>query len=66
MKFVGEVLKNVEGIQNFYIAGLLIFIVLLIFIMYRTIRIPKKDLIEFKTSIFEKDEVSSYDKFIQL
>jgi len=64
MKFVGEVLSNVQGIQNFYIAGLLIFIILFIIILYRTIKIPKKVLIEYKTSIFEKDEISVNDKNI--
>ena len=57
MKFVGEVLGSIGGIQNFYIAGLLIFIAMFIIIVYRTIKIPKKDLINYKTSIFEKDEV---------
>lgn len=57
MKFVGEVLADIEGIQNFYIIGILIFLALFIVILYRTIRIPKKDLINFKTSILEKDEV---------
>ncbi len=57
MKFAGEIMKNVQGIQYFYILGLLIFIVLFIIIVYRTVKIPKKDLESFKTSIFEKDEI---------
>ena len=61
MKFVGEVLGNVNGIQYYYIAGLLIFISLLAVIVYRTIKIPKKELIDIKTSIFEKGELLESD-----
>ena len=49
MSFVGNVLKNVDGIQYFYIAGILIFISLFIVIAYRTVKIPRKDLDDFKT-----------------
>jgi len=61
MKFVGEVLGDVQGIQNFYIAGLIIFMGLFILVLYRTLKIPKKDLVSYKTSIFENDEVSIND-----
>ncbi len=59
MKFVGEVIGNVQGIQYFYIVGLLIFIALFVVIVYKTFKIPKKDLEGFKTSIFDKDEIGN-------
>ena len=59
MSFVGNVLQNVNGIQYFYIAGILIFITLFIVIVYRTVKIPRKDLNDFKTSIFDEEELKS-------
>ncbi len=59
MSFVGNVLQNVDGIQYFYITGILIFITLFIVIVYRTIKIPSKDLDDFKTSIFDEEELKS-------
>jgi len=56
MKFVSEVLGVVDGIQNFYIAGILIFLGLFFLMLYRTIKIPKEDLVKFKTSILDKNE----------
>jgi len=58
MNFAGNVLQNVDGIKYFYIAGILIFMALFVVILYRTIRIPRKDLEDFKSSIFENDELS--------
>ena len=57
MNFAGDVLQNVDGIKYFYIAGILIFMALFVVILYRTIRIPRKDLEDFKTSIFENGEL---------
>ena len=59
MSFVGDVLKGVEGVQYFYIAGLFIFIALFVVMIYRTIKIPKKDLEKYKTSILEEDDQES-------
>ena len=59
MGFVGEILNGVEGIKYFYIVGLLIFIILFIVMLYRTIKIPRKDLMKFKASILENDELES-------
>lgn len=55
MSFVGELMRG-EGIQMYYIVGILIFITLFIVILIRTIRIPKKDLIRYKTDILDDDE----------
>ncbi len=59
MSFVGEVLQNVDGIQYFYIVGMLIFIVLFGIVVFRTVKMPRKDLIDIKTSIFEKDDLEA-------
>ncbi|MCX6227669.1 MAG: hypothetical protein NTV75_00545 [Bacteroidia bacterium] len=62
MNFVGNVLRDVNGIQAFYTIGLLIFLTLFVVILYRTIRMPRKDLVDFKTSIFEVDELNQKDQ----
>lgn len=59
MGFVSEILNGQDGIQYFYIVGLLIFMTLFIVIVYRTVKIPKKDLMKFKTSILDNDELES-------
>jgi hypothetical protein len=59
MGFVGDVLNDVEGIQYFYIVGLLIFMILFIVVVYRTVKIPRQDLMKFKTSILENDKLQS-------
>ncbi len=56
MKIVSNVLENIEGIQIFYIIGLLIFVLLFIVILIRTIRMPKKETEEIKNSILIDDE----------
>jgi hypothetical protein len=59
MGFVGEILNKVGGIQYFYIFGLLIFMTLFIIILYRTTKIPKQDLVNFKTAILDSSELDS-------
>jgi len=59
MSFVSGVLNGVDGIQYYYIVGLLIFMTLFIVMLYRTIKIPRKDLMKFKASILENDELES-------
>jgi cbb3-type cytochrome oxidase subunit 3 len=56
---VSETLSGIEGIQWYYIAGIIIFIVLFIGVLIYAYRIPKKDLNKFKNSIFEKDELNN-------
>ena len=51
MKLVGNLLESIEGIQVFYIVGLLLFFILFIVILVRTIRRPKKEMIDIKESI---------------
>ncbi len=59
MGFVAEVLGGEKGIQIYYIIGILIFIGLTIMIVFRTMRIPKSTINEYKTSILDKEELAS-------
>jgi hypothetical protein len=56
MDFVSQVLGNGHNIHWYYAIGLLIFMSLFIVIIYRTIKIPKSDLIHYKESILKNDE----------
>lgn len=56
MKIVSNLLENIEGIQIFYIVGLLIFVILFIVITIRTIKMPKKEADEIKNSILIDEE----------
>ena len=51
MKIVSNLLTGIEGIQIFYIIGLLIFVLLFIVIFIRTMRIPNQEMEEIKNSI---------------
>lgn len=51
MKLVGGLLESIEGIQIFYIVGLLLFFGLFIVILIRTLRRPKQEMNEIKESI---------------
>jgi hypothetical protein len=56
MKIVSNVLENIEGIQVFYIIGLLIFFVLFLIILVRTLRMPNKEIERIKNSILKDNE----------
>ena len=56
MGFVSETLSGIEGIQWYYIVGIILFVGLFIGVVIYTYNIPKKDLIKFKSSIFEQEE----------
>jgi cbb3-type cytochrome oxidase subunit 3 len=58
MGFVSDTLSGVDGIQWYYIVGILLFIGLFIGVVIYTYSIPKKDLNKFKSSIFEKEELN--------
>jgi len=60
MKIISNLLEDIEGIQIYYIVGLLIFVTLFIVILVRTIRMPKKEVEEIKNSILNDNEVDSY------
>lgn len=56
MKFVGEVMDGVSGIEWYSIIGILIFVTLFIVILIRTIRMPKQEIEEIKNSILRDHE----------
>lgn len=56
MKIVSNLLTNIEGIQIFYIVGLLIFVMLFIVIFIRTMRMPNGDMEKIKKSILTDNE----------
>ena len=62
MGFVGKVMDSVGGIQIYYIIGMLIFITLFLLILIRTIYMPKAELLEFKNSVFEKEEMKQFQE----
>jgi preprotein translocase subunit YajC len=63
MKIVSNLLENIDGIQVYYIIGLLIFFVLFIVIVIRTMRRPDKEMKDIKESILvdkETEELITY------
>lgn len=61
MKIVSNLLTSIEGIQIFYIIGLLIFVVLFIVIVIRTMRRPKKEMDDIKNSIMDDGTTEDTD-----
>lgn len=53
MKIVSNMLENIEGIQIYYIIGLLIFFILFVAILIRTIKMPNKEMDKIKNSILD-------------
>lgn len=51
MKIVSNMLEQIEGIQIYYIIGLLIFVTLFIVIIIRTMRRPDQEMEDIKKSI---------------
>lgn len=51
MKIVSNLLENIDGIQIYYIVGLLIFFTLFVVIFIRTMRRPNKEMEDIKNSI---------------
>lgn len=56
MKIVSDLLTGIEGIQVFYIIGLLIFVALFIVIFIRTMRLKNSDMEDIKNSILADGE----------
>jgi hypothetical protein len=63
MGFVGNVLEKVNGIHWYSIVGLFIFITLFIIIVYRTYKLPKSELLEYKQSILNDEEPFKTNEF---
>ena len=55
MKIVSDLLTGIEGIRVYYIIGLLIFVLLFVVILIRTMRMKKSDVEDIKNSILEDD-----------
>jgi cbb3-type cytochrome oxidase subunit 3 len=56
MKLISSLLESIEGIENWYIAGLLIFFLMFIIFVVRTLKKPRKEMDEIKNSILEDDD----------
>ncbi len=61
MKIVSSVLETVEGIQTYYIVGLLIFVILFVVILFRTFRMSKNETTIKKESIFDEEEKKEFN-----
>lgn len=59
MKIVSNLLENIEGIQIYYIVGLLIFVTLFIVILIRTYKMPKQEAEKIKNSILIDNETEN-------
>ena len=53
MKIVSDILEDIDGIQIYYIIGLLIFFTLFVVLFIRTMRRPKSEMDEIKNSILD-------------
>ena len=60
MKIVSELLTSIEGIQIFYIIGLLIFVALFIVIFIRTMRMKDSEMDDIKNSILVDGESEDF------
>lgn len=58
MKIVSNLLESIEGIQIWYIIGLLIFVVLFIAIFIRTLQRSNNEMHELKNAILIDDDSS--------
>jgi len=56
MKIVSNLLENIEGIQIYYIVGLIIFVTLFVVISIRTFKMPKEEAEKIKNSILNDNE----------
>ncbi len=56
MKMVSDLLENIEGIQVYYILGLLIFFICFVMILIRTLRRPASEMKEIKESILTDND----------
>ncbi len=66
MKIVSSVLQEINGIQIYYIIGLLIFVVLFVYIFIRTYFLtPRAELTSIKNSIFEEDELNNNESTLK-
>lgn len=58
MKIISNVLVDIEGIQIYYIIGLLIFISFFITVLIRTYTTPNKEVEDIKNAILDDDNLT--------
>ena len=61
MKIISNLLENIEGIENWYIAGLIIFFTMFIIFLVRTLMKPRQEMEDIKKSILD-DETGDNEK----
>lgn len=61
MKIISNLLENIEGIENWYISGLIIFFTMFIIFLVRTLMKPRQEMEDIKKSILD-DETVDYEK----
>lgn len=59
MKIVSNLLENIEGIQIYYIVGLIIFVTLFVIITIHTFKMPKQEAEKIKNSILNDNETEN-------
>lgn len=59
MKLISNLLETIDGIQNWYIAGLLIFFIMFVIFMIRILMRPRSEMEEIKNSILDDDTSDS-------
>jgi hypothetical protein len=59
MKIISNLLENIEGIENWYIAGLIIFFTMFIIFLVRTLMKPRQEMEDIKKSILNDETVDN-------
>jgi len=62
MKIVSNVLEDIEGIQMFYVLGLVIFLSFFIGVLIRTYKMSKTEADHIRYSILEEDDENYIEK----
>ena len=67
MKIISNILEDIEGIQIYYIIGLLIFVIFFITVLIKTyILTSNEEIEEIKNSIIEDDNVITESENLKL
>ncbi len=60
MKIVSNLLENIDGIEIWYIAGLLIFFIMFLLFVVRTLIRPRKEMEEIKNALLDDQEETDH------
>ncbi len=60
MKIVSNLLENIDGIEIWYIAGLLIFFTMFLLFVVRTLIRPRKEMEEIKNALLDDQEETDH------